>query len=92
MLYARVGVLSLALPEYAAEDLEDDVPVVAEGTTYNIHGGRDMFAKRTPTKKREKPPIAKKPTLERVTLTRTLHMQQSTETQYRCVTKASSRD
>ncbi|XP_067945192.1 serine-rich adhesin for platelets-like [Watersipora subatra] len=26
-------------------DLEDDVPIVPEGTTFNIHGGRDMFGK-----------------------------------------------
>lgn len=50
-------------------DFEDGVPVVAEGTTYNIHGGRDMFAKRSPTKSlsaRNKPPIAKKPSLDKL--------------------------
>lgn len=44
-------------------DFEDGIPVVAEGTTFNIHGGRDMFAKRSPAKM-AKPPIAKKPSQE----------------------------
>lgn len=49
-------------------DFEDGVPVVAEGTTFNIHGGRDMFAKRSPVKTSEhgKPPIAKKPSVEKM--------------------------
>ena len=67
--------------DYAAE-LEDDVPVVAEGTTFNIHGGRDMFAMRSPAKKTEKSsklPIAKKPSLERIALARNLQKQLSNE-------------
>ena len=51
-------------------DFEDGVPVVAEGTTFNIHGGRDVFAKRSPVKTASvgsgKPTIAKKPSLDKM--------------------------
>lgn len=36
-------------------DFEDGIPVIAEGTTFNIHGGRDMFKQEVTmvTKQRE---------------------------------------
>lgn len=50
---------------YGTEFL-DGIPVVAEDTTYNIHGGRDMFAKHSSVKTKKHPPVAKKPSKEQV--------------------------
>lgn len=62
-----------------------EVPFVAEGTTFNIHGGRDMFAK-------TKPPIAKKPSLERLARTRSFHRQcsatESVESRFDVINKS----
>ena len=47
-------------------EFEDGIPVVAEDTTYNIHGGRDVFAKQSPLKSAAKPAVPRKPSLEKI--------------------------
>lgn len=47
-------------------EFRDGIPVVADNTSYNIHGGRDMFAKYSPAKPRIPPPVARKPSKEQV--------------------------
>lgn len=69
------------LDSFYGVEMEDDVPFVAEGTTFNIHGGRDMFAKRSSAKviSKDRPPIAKKPSLERIARTRSIHQQRKVD-------------
>jgi len=58
-------------------DFKNGVPYVAEGTTFNIHGGRDMFAKVSVSS--TKPPIAKKPSLDKIVRQRSFQKQKSLE-------------
>lgn len=51
--------------DYGTE-FRDGIPVVADDTSYNIHGGRDMFAKLSPARGKIPPPVARKPSKEQV--------------------------